>query len=224
MTDRSLLTKILLRIGLGIPSIAAMLLWPAGSWRYWPAWIYMGVLFIPMSLAIAYFVKNDPALLERRMRTKETRSEQRVIIAASSAVFLAGFLIPGFDHRFGWSHVPVALVIVSNMLVFLGYTIVFAVLRENSYASRVVEVEPGQEVISTGPYAIVRHPMYSGVALMFLATPTALGSYWALVPFALLPPMLVLRILGEERVLRQQLPGYTEYCEEVRYRLVPGLW
>jgi protein-S-isoprenylcysteine O-methyltransferase Ste14 len=197
---------------------------PAGSLKFWEAWAYSLILFPLMIFAVFYFLKRDPELLERRIKMKEKEREQKAIITVSSVIFLIGFLIPGFDYRFGWSHVPTYLVIVSDVLVLLGYLIFLFVLRENSYASRIVEVEENQKVITTGPYAIVRHPMYSGVLIMLLATPLALGSSWAMATVIPLPFLLVGRILNEEKVLLKELPGFKKYCQKTRYRLIPFVW
>lgn len=215
---------IVLRVVLGIGVIGAIVFVPAGTWRFWPGWIWCGSFLVPMVLASVYFMARDPALIARRMQVREKEPAQRVIIAVSSVVMLGGFAVPGLDHRFGWSDVPMAAVIAADALVLASYLFVLWVLRTNSYASRTIQVESEQEVIDTGPYAHVRHPMYSGVVVMMLASPIGLGSWWALLPFLLVPPLLVLRILDEERVLREQLEGYSEYCERVRWRLVPGLW
>lgn len=201
-----------------------MLFLPAGSLDYWQAWIYCGVLFIPVSFVVFYFLKKDPELLERRMRMREKEEKQKTIIKIAYIFFFIGFIIPGLDHRYHWSNVPVLLVIVANAIVLSGYILVFFVLRENSYASRIIEVEKGQKVITTGPYAIVRHPMYLGVLLMYLSTPLALGSYWALIFFLPLLPLIVVRLLNEEEVLLRELPGYKEYCQKTRYRLIPFIW
>ena len=201
-----------------------MLFLPAGSLHYWQAWIYFGVLFIPMSFMVYYFLKKDPELLERRMRMREKEEKQKTIIKFAYIFFFIGFIIPGLDHRYHWSNVPVLLVIAANAIVLSGYIFIFFVLRENSYASRIIEVEKGQKVISTGPYAIVRHPMYLGVLLMLLFTPLALGSYWALIFFLPLFPLIVFRLLNEEEVLLRELPGYEEYCQKTRYRLFPFIW
>lgn len=197
---------------------------PAGSFKFWEAWAYCLILLPLMLFAVLYFLKKDPELLERRSKMREKEKEQKVIITISSVIFFIGFLIPGFDYRFGWSVVPTYLVVVSDVLVFLGYLIFLFVLRENSYASRVIEVEKTQKVISTGPYAVVRHPMYSGVVIMLLVTPLALGSFWAMVAFILVPFLIVGRILNEEKVLLKELSGYKEYCRKTRYRLIPYVW
>jgi protein-S-isoprenylcysteine O-methyltransferase Ste14 len=204
--------KILLFLPLGIIIIALMLLLPAGSLDYWQAWLFMVTLFVPFLFVVAYLLKHDPELLERRMRTKEKEAGEKTMIRLTQLLFFIGFLIPGFDYRYGWSNVPTWLVIVSDIIMFLGYMIVFAVFRENTYTSRIVEVEKRQKVISTGLYALVRHPMYAGTLLMYIFLPLALGSYLALIP------MIPVRLLSKD------LKGYKEYCKKVKYRLVPGVW
>lgn len=208
----------------GFIVVALFLFLPAGSLLYWQAWVYLGVLFIPMIVVGNYFITRDPGLLERRLRAREKYEPQKRIQAITGILFFVGFLIPGLDYRFGWSSVPVPLILAADVVVALGYLVVFLVFRENSYTSRIINVETGQRVITTGPYAIIRHPMYLGVTLMFLATPLALGSFWAVPVFLFLPVFLVFRIRNEEEVLVRELPGYTEYCREVRYRLIPGIW
>jgi protein-S-isoprenylcysteine O-methyltransferase Ste14 len=138
--------------------------------------------------------------------------------------FILAFILPGLDRRFGWSDVPVPVVLAADLLVLLGYGIVVLAFRENQYASRTVQVEQGQKVIATGPYALVRHPMYLGAMLMYAASPLALGSYWALIPALVIVPILVVRIVNEEQVLERELPGYPEYRQATRYRLLPGIW
>ena len=216
--------RLALRIVLGIAFIGALLLLPAGSWAFWPAWLFMVVLFGPMIFVTFYFLRHDRALLARRMERREVEPEQRIIIALSALVCIGGFALPGLDFRFGWSSLPLAVILAANLVVLLGYLLTFWVLKTNSFAARTIRVETAQEVIDTGPYASVRHPMYTGVLFMMLASPLALGSLWTLPVFLLIPPLLVWRILNEEKVLREELDGYTEYCGRVRYRLLPGLW
>jgi protein-S-isoprenylcysteine O-methyltransferase Ste14 len=197
---------------------------PAGTLDYWEAWVYCAALLIPFLIVVTYLLRNDPELLARRIRLNEKESAQKKIISVSRFMFFIIFLIPGLDQRFGWSDVPVAVVLAANALVILGYAFVFLVFRENTFASRIVEVEQSQNVISTGPYAIIRHPMYLGISIMFLATPLALGSYWALPIFLIFPLVLAYRIMNEEEVLLRDLPGYQEYTRKVRYRLIPSVW
>ena len=209
--------------------LAAVVVWlmlflPAGSLEYFQGWVFMGVIFIPCILVVAYFLKNDPELLARRMKYKEKEVEQRMIVKLSGLFFFIGFLIPGFDYRYGWSNVPTFIVIISNILVLVGYFIVFLVFKENTYTARTIQVEKGQKVISTGPYSLIRHPMYFGVILMYLPMSTALGSYWALIFFVLSIIPIFFRAVHEEKILKRDLPGYGEYMKKVKYRLILGIW
>jgi protein-S-isoprenylcysteine O-methyltransferase Ste14 len=226
-TQRSrgqLLKMVAVRLVGAIVALMAMFFLPAGTFNYWEAWVWLAVLFIPMLGMLAYLLKNDPALLERRMRTREREREQSLFVRLSIVVFLLAYLLPGLDHRFGWSDVPTEIVIAADVLVLTGYAMFVLVLRENSYASRVVEVEQGQKVIDTGPYAVVRHPLYLGVTVLYGFTPLALGSYWSIIPTLLIIPLLVMRIANEEQVLQKELPGYTEYMQKVKHRMIPWVW
>jgi len=204
--------------------LAAMFFLPAGTLDYWQAWVYMAVLLLPLAWVLLHYLKKDPELLERRMRTKEKERKQRSIILLSLPIFLAAFLLPGFDRRYGWSAVPWWLVIAADAGVLAAYLLFVRVMRENRFLSRVVEVVPGQKVIDTGPYAVVRHPMYAAVIPLYLFSPLALGSFWALLPAALLPLLIMARIFSEERVLSRELPGYRKYARRVKYRLIPRVW
>ena len=214
----------LLRFGGGFGVVGALVFVPAGTLRWWEAWLFLATLFVPMALVAGYLLRNDPALLERRLEYGEERTRQRAIVKAVSALWLMTFVVPGLDHRFGWSSVPPWLVVVSDALVLTGYLVFFLTVRENAFAGRTIRVEEGQRVISTGPYAVVRHPMYAGMSLMMLFAPIALGSWWALIPALTTPPSLMLRIVDEERAMMAELSGYAEYTHAVRWRLVPGVW
>lgn len=196
---------------------------PAGSLKYWEAWIWWSIISAMTLFIAAYVLKRNPELLSRRMKVKE-KEPQPAIIRFLSFLSLFAFLVPGFDYRYHWSAVPVWIVILANALVFLGYLFIFLVFKENSYASTVIQVEKEQPVITTGPYAVVRHPMYTGLLIIQLFTPLALGSYWALIFSLLFVPMIMFRIKKEEELLLRDLPGYADYANTIRYRLVPYVW
>jgi protein-S-isoprenylcysteine O-methyltransferase Ste14 len=223
-TPANLKSKVFIRAFVTLLFTALMLFLPAGSLRYWQAWVLIAIVYIPMIFSTFYFLKRDPALVERRMQSVEEVPEQKHVMRWARVIFLGGFLIPGFDFRFGWSHVPLDLAIISQAVVLVGYLSTYWVFTTNSFASRTIRVEKEQTVISTGPYRFVRHPMYSGVVLMMVFMPPALGSYWALPVFLLIIPLIVFRLLNEEKVLRQELAGYTDYCLRTRFRLVSFLW
>src|SRR6266851_3130865 len=223
-TPRGLTTRLILRCLIAAIFVAVFLFIPAGSLRYWQGWVFMAILFLPMPVTSIYFMKRDPRLVERRLRTEEKISEQKTIIQWAKLVVFSSLLIPGLDYRFGWSRVPLWLTFLSQVLVFAGYLITLLVMNENSFASRTIQVEEGQKVISTGPYRLVRHPMYFGAVLMLLFTPLALGSWWALPGFLLVIPLIVLRLLSEEKMLSRDLAGYSDYCLRTRSRLLPLLW
>ena len=213
-----------MRLVIGIPMIGALFFLPAGTFKYWQAWAWLGTLFIPMGTSLVYLLKIDPKLLERRIRTNETRPEQRRIIMASVVYLLIIFILPGFDIRYGWSNVPAWLCIAADVVVFVSYILYVLVMRTNTYASRVIEVEQGQQVITNGPYALVRHPMYLSMILMMTASPLALGSYWATLPSILFILLLAARAKNEEELLQKELAGYSEYMQKTHYRLFPGVW
>ncbi len=221
---KSLTKKIIIRFSLVLIILGILVLVPAGTFNYWQVYLYLAIVFIPMIFVMIYFLKNDPGFLERRMKAKEKEKEQVIIQVVFSILFLSGYIIPGFDKRFGWSDVPYFIVIITDIVILLGYLLIFFVFKQNSYASRVVEVDKNQKLISTGLYSMVRHPMYIGVIVMFVPTPVALGSYWGLIPMATIPLALVFRIINEEKVLCKDLPGYKEYCQKTKYRLIPFIW
>jgi protein-S-isoprenylcysteine O-methyltransferase Ste14 len=207
--------------------MASLLFLTAGTIRYWQGWAYLAVFFGASFLITLYLAKNDPALLKRRLSAgpwAEKEQAQKIIMAFTSIGFIALIVTPGLDFRFGWSAVPLPIVAAGDVLVAIGYAIIFLVYKENTFTSATIEVAKDQRVISTGPYALVRHPMYAGGLLYLLGTPLALGSWWGLVPFAATLPFLIWRLFDEEAFLARNLPGYTEYRNKVRFRLAPGVW
>jgi protein-S-isoprenylcysteine O-methyltransferase Ste14 len=221
---KNLIRKIIVRFSLVPIVLMLLILIPAGTLLYWQFYLYILVLVLPMSFVLFYFLKNDPKFLERRTRTQEKEKAQKINQIVFLLIFFAGFIISGLDKRFGWSEVPVWIVIITDFVIVGGYLIIFTVFKQNSYASRIVEVENDQKVISTGLYSIVRHPMYIGVLIMYMPTPLALGSYWGLIPMAAIPIALVIRIINEESVLKRELQGYDEYCQKTKFRLIPYIW
>ena len=210
-----------------IAVLGGFLFVPAWTFDFWQAWVYL-VVFATASFSIAgYLWIYDRRLLGGRVKAgpgAEGSTSQNLIQVAASAAFAGMLIVPSLDHRFGMSEVPVAGVIAGDALVVLGFLIVFAVLRENPFAVGTIEVAPDQRVVATGPYAVVRHPMYSGALVMLFGTPLALGSWWGFVMFAVIKLIIVWRLLAEERFLAASLPGYEAYCARVRYRLMPLIW
>lgn len=208
-------------------ALALMIFLPAWSLAYWQGWLYW-VLFGAACLTITlYFLRHDRGLIERRMQAgpgAETEPRQKLILTFASVALIAMYIVSPLDHRFGWSCVPVWLVLIADTIVVTGFYGFFITFRQNAFAAATVQVESNQRVISTGLYAIVRHPMYAAAVPLFLATPLALGSWWGLVPAAALLATVVWRLLDEEYYLARHLPGYAEYQRKVRARLVPGLW
>ena len=222
LNARAWLALAILAVVMGV-----LLFGSAGTARYWQAWVYLSIFFGAAALTTLYLMRNDPALLQRRMSggpTAEKQPTQKFIMLCASLGFIALLVVPALDHRFGWSTIPFYGVLVGDALVAVGFFFIFLVYRENTFTSATIELAPDQKVISTGPYAIVRHPMYASASLYLLGTPLALGSYCGLVPLAGMLPFLIWRLFDEERFLTQNLPGYTEYQKKVRYRLVPRIW
>lgn len=197
---------------------------PAGTICYWQAWVFMPLFFIPMILITVYLFKCSPELLKRRLQVKEKKPKQGILAKLFYISVCLFFVISGFDRRYSWSSVPLAVIIASQVLFLAAYFFLFLVFRENKYLAHTVVVEEGQEVVATGPYAIVRHPMYLAELMMFIFAPLALGSYWALAVNILLAAALVMRILTEEQVLLSELKGYRAYTQKTRYRLIPCIW
>ena len=219
-----LLLKTLVAFLCGLFITGAMLFVPSGTLDYPGAWLFMALLFTPILIMGVVLMIKNPELLRKRLEMKEREKEQKGVVALSGLLLVASFIVAGLDYRFGWSHVSNLLVIISSVVLLVGYALYAEVLRENVYLSRVVEVQEGQRVIDTGLYGIVRHPMYFAVTLLYLAIPLVLGSWWALLVMSPCVLLLALRIKNEEQVLHQGLPGYTDYTERVRYRMIPWVW
>jgi len=221
--------RMLCRFGIGLLVIAAVLPLLAGSLRFWQGWTFLILAWGPPFLFALYAAKHDPQLLERRMRKMEKNPRQTLIKVLASLIMFSAIGVPALDFRFGWSRawlapVPLWTVLLGQAAVLAAMGLIIWTMRANSFAARTIEVQAGQTVATTGPYAAVRHPMYAGIVLFVLATPLALGSYIAMSAFVLMIPVLAFRLLDEERVLREGLPGYEEYCRQTRFRLVPGVW
>ena len=219
-----LIIKALLFLIVGVAFVGVMLFLPAWTFNYFGAWLFIALLFVPMSIMGVVLYFKSPELLEKRLNIKEKEKTQKGVISLSALMFPLGFVLSALDFRFGWSSVPLWLVIMASVLFLSGYIMYAEVMRENAYLSRTVEVQEGQKVISSGLYGIVRHPMYLATLLMFLPMPLILGSFFGLIPFALYPVLIVFRIMNEEKVLSEGLDGYAEYKSKVKYRLIPFIW
>jgi protein-S-isoprenylcysteine O-methyltransferase Ste14 len=208
-------------------AVAALLFMAAGTLHYWQAWTFLAVYFAASLALTFYLMVKDPKLLERRMRggpTAEKEPVQKIIVSIVSLGFIGLLIVPALDHRFGWSHMTAQMALAGEGLVAIGWLAIFFVFRENSFSAATVELAPDQRVISTGPYARVRHPMYAGMLVMIAGIPIALGSWWGLMVLVAILPALIWRLLDEEGFLARNLPGYVEYQNKVRYRLIPRIW
>jgi protein-S-isoprenylcysteine O-methyltransferase Ste14 len=208
-------------------SLAGLLFLPAWTLDYWQAWIFLGVFFLSALGITLNVMKNDPELLKRRIHAgprAEKEKSQKIIQFLATIAFIAIIVFPPIDHRFAWSHVPPYVAVLGDFLVALGFLIIFFVFQQNTFASATIEVDAGQRVVSTGPYAIVRHPMYAGALIMLLGAPLALGSWWGLLMIVPITLVIIWRLLDEEEFLAKSLQGYSEYRNKVRHRLMPLVW
>ena len=220
----SLFFRAIGKLLMGLALLALLLFLPAWTLYYPQAWLFLGILFIPMILVgIVLFVKS-PELLEKRLDAKEEESEQRSVVALSGLMFLAAFIFAGLSFRFGWLMLPFPVSIAAAVVFLAGYVMYAEVLRENTYLSRTIEVQEDQKVIDTGLYGVVRHPMYLATVILFLSMPLILGSVISFLIMLFYIPIIAKRIRNEEQVLEEGLPGYPEYKEKVNYRLIPFLW
>lgn len=207
--------------------VAALLFIPAGTIDYWQAWVFLAAYFASSLAITLYLMKKDPKLLERRMSggpIAEKEPTQKIIMSFASLGFIGLIVVPALDHRFGWSHMPPYVALAGDLLFLLGWVAIFFVFKENTFSSATIELAPDHKVISTGPYALVRHPMYAGALVMLLGIPIALGSWWGLLVIVAVIPALIWRLIDEEKFLTRNLPGYAEYQRKLRYRLIPMIW
>ena len=208
----------------GVLLVGALVFLPAGSLAYSCGWLFMALLFVPMFGAGLVMLAKSPELLKKRLDVKEKRSAQKGVVGFSGLIFLVGFVLAGLDYRFGWSKMPLWVVVTAAVLFLVAYGLYAEVLRENTYLSRTIKVEAGQTVVDTGLYGIVRHPMYAVTVLLFLMMPLVLGSWYALIPFAFYPVIVAVRVKDEEALLSKELAGYEEYKQKVKFRLIPFVW
>ena len=204
--------------------VGLLIFLPAGTLSYTYGWLFVGLLFVPMLIAGFIMLAKSPEFLKKRLDAKEKQSAQKGVVALSGLMFVAGFVVAGLDFRFGWSYVPTWVVITASALFLIAYVLYAEVMRENAYLSRTIKVEEGQTVVDTGLYGIVRHPMYAVTILLFMMIPLILGSLYALIAFAFYPAIIIARLLDEEKLLTRELPGYAEYKQKVKYRIIPFVW
>ena len=221
---KNLFLQAILKFSLGVLMVGALIFLPAGTLNFPAGWLLMGILFVPMFGAGLVMMAKNPALLRSRLKAKETRGEQGMVVKLSGLMFLCGFALAGLDFRFGWLPLPWGVSLGSAILFLVAYLLYAEVLRENTWLSRTIEVQEGQTVVDTGLYGIVRHPMYSVTLLLFLSMPLVLGSLIALPVFLCYPAIIARRIRDEEELLEAELKGYTEYKKKVKYRLIPLVW
>ncbi len=224
MMTKTLFLQAIGKVALGAAAAGLLIFLPAGTILYWNGWLFMGILFIPMFFAGIWMMLKNPELLRKRLHTRETQAEQALVIKLSGLMFVAGFVLAGFNFRFQWLVLPDWASWAAAAVFALSYLLYGEVLRENTYLSRTVEVQEGQKVIDTGLYSIVRHPMYSVTVLMFLTMPLILGSPLSFAIFLSYPAIIAKRIKNEEKVLAEGLAGYAAYQKKVKYKLVPFLW
>ena len=224
MSRTKLAANALTKYVAGAVLMGAPLFLSAGTLHYRGAWLLLGLLMIPMLILGVGLLIFSPELLERRLKSKEKREKQSGVVRLSGLSFIVGFVVAGLDHRYGWSTMANGVVIGSSALLLLSYLGYMEVMRENVWLSRTIEVSDNQKVIDTGLYSVVRHPMYLFTFLLFLSMPLILGSWWALIPFAINIPVIVIRTLDEERLLKAELEGYADYCTHVKWRILPLVW
>ena len=220
----SLFFQALTKFVFGLLLVGLLLFLPAGTFAYWQAWLFIGILFVPMFIAGIVLIVRQPELLRKRLDAKEQQQEQKWVVALSGLMFIAVFVVAGLSHRFCWYMLPDWAVFVATVVFLAAYALYAEVMRENVWLSRTIEVQENQQVVSTGLYGIVRHPMYSATLLLFLSMPLVLASPWSFAIMLLYIPIIALRIRNEEQVLERELIGYAEYKQRVRYKVIPFIW
>ena len=219
-----LLANALMKFFCGLLLVGLLIFLPAGTIFYTGGWLLVGLLFVPMMIAGFVMFFKSPDFLAKRLDAKEKQATQKGVLAFAGLMFVAGFVVAGLDYRFGWSEIPTAVMVAASVVFLLAYALYAQVMRENAYLSRTIRVEEGQKVVDTGLYGIVRHPMYMVTILLFLMIPVILGSWYALIAFAFYPAIIVIRLQDEEKLLTRELPGYADYKQKVKYRLIPFVW
>ena len=219
-----LLIEALTKFACGLLLVGLLIFLPAGTLAYTYGWYFIALLFAPMLAVGVLMLIKSPEFLKKRLDAKEKQSAQKGVLALSGLMFIAGFVVAGLDFRFGWSQMPTWVIITASVLFLADYALYAEVMRENAYLSRTIRVEEGQTVVDTGLYGIVRHPMYAVTIELFLMIPLILGSWYALIPFAFYPAIIVVRLKDEEALLTKELPGYEAYKQKVKYRLLPYIW
>lgn len=219
-----LLMEALTKFTCGLLLVGVLIFLPAGTFAYTYGWLFVGLLFVPMLIAGFVMLYKSPEFLKKRLDAKEKQATQKGVVAFSGLMFIIGFIVAGLDFRFGWSAMPAWVVITASVLFLVAYALYAEVMRENAYLSRTIKVEEGQTVVDTGMYGIIRHPMYAVTILLFLMIPLVLGSWYALIAFAFYPAVIVVRLKDEEDLLTRDLPGYREYKQKVKYRIIPFVW
>ena len=219
-----LFLEAIVKFSVGLLLVGLLIFLPAGTFAYSYGWLLIGLLFGPMLVAGFVMLAKSPDFLKKRLDAKEKQATQKGVVAYAGLMFIAGFVVAGLDFRFGWSDMPQWVTIAASVLFLLSYALYAEVMRENAYLSRTIKVEEGQKVVDTGLYGIVRHPMYAVTILLFMVMPLVLGSWFALIPFAFYPLIIIVRLKDEEDLLTRELPGYVEYKQKVKYRIIPFVW
>ena len=222
--NKKLFLQAIVKFLMGLLVVCALLFIPAGTINYWNAWVFIGVLFIPMFIAGIIMMIKNPELLKQRLDARENEKEQKLVILGSGIMFLVGFIVAGLNYKYQWVILPRNMVIIASIIFIIAYILYAEVLRENTYLSRTIKVQKNQKVVDSGLYGIVRHPMYAITIFLFLSMPLILGSIYSFIIFLIYPILITFRIKNEEKVLEKELHGYIEYKKKVKYRIIPFIW